>query len=95
MRKAGNFPLNKIQLILFLSKSLITAKHNYWPIKLKMAALVWTVRKTHHLIKATPKTYILTDYLAITALAKKHNLTTTTLTKNLNIQLVLVSQYLQ
>ena len=41
-----------IRSILFLSKLFNTVKSNYWSMKLKVAGLVWTVKKIQHMLES-------------------------------------------
>ena len=60
-----------INPILFLSKCLTSAKVRYWPTELKMARIVWTVQKTHYIIRTAYQVAIIwTDYSAILSIAK-------------------------
>jgi len=40
----------KIKFILFLSKLLTDAETQYWSTELKIACLIWIIKKIHHII---------------------------------------------
>lgn len=83
-----------IDSILFLSKCLLPAKSKYWPTKLEMAGVVWTVRKVHHMIRAACLTTIIwTDHSAIPSIAAQTKLSLSNVDK-LNLRLVRASAYL-
>ncbi len=42
-----------VELILFLSRMLNTAEANYWSTELKVADIVWIIKRVHHLIDFT------------------------------------------
>ena len=90
--KSTEFSQNKIQSILFLSKLLISVKHNYWPTEMKTAKLIWVVWKTWHLIESvSEKTIIFTDHSVTIFIAWQTHLTTMMLTDKLNLCLVCTS----
>ncbi len=43
----------KVQPILFLSKIFTDAETRYWPIKLEIACLVWTIKKIRYIINGS------------------------------------------
>jgi hypothetical protein len=66
---------NAVQPILFLSKMLTPAEKNYWPTELEVACLVWTVRKTRHMVEAADHpTVIFTDHISSTNIGKQTTL---------------------
>ena len=83
-----------IEPILFLSKCLNNAESHYWPTELEVACLVWTIRKTRHLIDNSPMpTIIYTDHSATVGIVQQTTLTTSSVDK-LNLRLIRASQYL-
>ena len=95
LRRAKAFPCNLIQPIAFLSKKLTETERRYGPTELEMATLVWSIRKTRHLIESAPgKAYVFTDHSAIVALARQTHLTTTVSTDRLNLRLTSAAAYL-
>lgn len=83
-----------IEPIVFLSKTLSPAKKRYWPTELEVAAMVWVVRKLHHMIRASKqKTIIWTDYSATSSIVNQTNLFTFNIDK-LNLRLVRAAMYL-
>ena len=89
------FNQKDVQSILYLSKLLNKAEQNYWPTKLKMAALVWTVKKIHHMIESSESQPVIayTDHTASVNLAHSSTLSTSSCDK-FNLHLVQASQYL-
>ena len=84
----------KIESVLFLFKVLTGAESRYWPIELKMAALVWTVRRIVHMIKFSRNpTIIYTNHGANPTIAAETKLSTTNIDK-LNMKLIRASIYL-
>ena len=86
---------NKVQAIMFLSKSINTAERNYWPTELEVAAIVWVVRKIRHMIEASeaPPVVVYTDHSAAVQISRQTTLSTSS-TDKLNLRLVRASQYL-
>ncbi|SLM34971.1 transposon tf2-1 polyprotein [Lasallia pustulata] len=89
----NDFPRKSIQPVMFLSKLLNDAERNYWPTELEVAALVWTLRKTRHLVESCTKPAIgFTDHSATTSIAKQTTLSSSS-TDKVNLRLVRASQY--
>ena len=88
-------PRTKVQLILFLSKLLNTAERNYWPTELKVAGIVWVIKRVRHMIESTkvPPIIVYTDHSAAVSISKQTSLITFS-TNKLNLRLVRASQYL-
>ena len=84
-----------IQPIMFLSRCLNTAEHNYWPTELEVAGIVWVVKKIRHMIESSlrPPVVVYTDHSAAVPISKQTTLNTTS-TDKLNLRLVRASQYL-
>lgn len=81
--------------ILFLSRLLINAETRYWPTELKIADLVWVVKKVHHMIKAVKFTTIIyTNHFAAVTITHQTSLNMTFIEK-LNLWLIQASEYLQ
>ena len=89
------FNWKNVQSILYLSKLLNKAEQNYWPTELEMAALVWTVKKIHHIIESNESQPIIayTDHAASVNIAYSSTLSTSFCNK-LNLCFVWASQYL-
>ena len=86
---------NEMKLIMFLSHELINAETRYWPTEMKIAALVWIIKKIRHLIETTEHfTVVYTDHSATAAIAQQSSLNTTSVIK-LNFRLIRSSEYLQ
>ena len=82
------------RVVVFLSKELTAAEIVYWPTELKTAALVFAVKKTHHLIEANDfPTIVYTDYVAVKHVAHSMSLKTTS-PERANMRLIRASQYL-
>ena len=90
----NDFSRSNILSILFFSKMLNRVKRNYWLTELKIAELVWMIRKTQHLIEASAKLIIIfTDHSVIMSIVKQMSLSSS-VTDKLNLRLVWASQYL-
>jgi len=84
---------NSVQPILFLSKLLASVETRYWPIKLKVAELVWMIWKIKHMVEAVNKPIIVqTDHSATSFIIRQVKLTTS-FTDKLNLWLICASQY--
>ncbi|SLM33922.1 Ribonuclease H-like domain [Lasallia pustulata] len=78
----NDFPRKSIQPVMFLSKLLNNAERNYWLTELEVAALVWTLRKTRHLVESCTKPAIVfTDHSATTSIAKQMTLSSSSTDK--------------
>ncbi|SLM36754.1 reverse partial [Lasallia pustulata] len=89
----NDFPRKSIQPVMFLSKLLNDAERNYWPTELEVAALVWTLRKTRHLVESyTKPAIVFTDHSATTSIAKQTTPSSSS-TDKVNLRLVRASQY--
>ena len=88
-------PRTDVQPIMFLSRCLNTAEHNYWPTELEVAGIVWVVKKIRHMIESNlkPPVVVYTDHSAAVPISKQTTLNTTS-TDKLNLRLVRASQYL-
>ena len=86
---------NEIQSIMFFSKILTDAESKYWPTELKMAGVVWIVKKIRHMIESCrkPPMIIFIDHAATAGLIKQTSLTTFN-TDKLNLRLVRTFQFL-
>ena len=85
----------QIESIMFLSRLLITAEMNYWPTELKMAALIWVIKKIRHLVESFKYSVIIQiDHSATIDICRQKLITFTNSSIRSNIRLVRVSQYL-
>ena len=93
--EATTIARTSVQPIMYLSKMLNSAEHNYWPTELEVAGIVWVVRKIRHMIESSkkPPTIIYTDHSAAVPISRQTTLTTSS-TDKLNLRLVRASQYL-
>ena len=84
-----------VQSIIFLSRCLNTAEHNYWLTELKIAEVVWVVKKIRHIIESNLKSPVVvyTDHLVAVLISKQTTLNTIS-TNKLNLRLIRASQYL-
>jgi hypothetical protein len=83
-----------IELIVFLSKIFTFVEKRYWSTKLKMTAVVWVIKKLHHMIRASRHfTIIWTDHSATTVIVKQTKLITFN-TDKLNLRLIRIVMYL-
>lgn len=85
----------KIRSILFLSQELNSAEKNYWSTELKVAELVWVLRRIRNMIESIKKssTIVYIDHFVSVSIVKQYFLTSTN-TNKLNLRLVRASQYL-
>ena len=88
------FRRNAVQSIMFLSKLMTSAETRYWSIELKIAELIWVLRKIRHLIEFI-KTFIIIyiDHEATLNIAKQINLSTFS-TDKLNLRFVRAFDYI-
>ena len=85
---------NKIQPIMFLSRTLTPAETRYWPTELEVAGVVWAISKLRHLINSSSRpTIVYTDHSAAVWIARQTSLMTTS-TEKLNLRLVRASAFL-
>ena len=84
-----------IQSIMFLSRCLNEAKRNYWFIELKIADIVWIIRKIRHMIEFIEIFSIIVyiDYSTIVSISRQIIFIIFSSDK-LNLRLIRVSQYL-
>ena len=81
--------------VMFLSKLLNDAETRYWPTELEVAALVWAIRKTRHLIESSTKPVVVyTDHASTIGISKQTSLNSVSIEK-LNLRLVRASEYIQ
>jgi hypothetical protein len=83
-----------IEFIVFLSKILIFVEKRYWSIELKIIAMIWIVKKLHHMIKASKHATIIWIDHSVTASIVKQSKMFTSNTNKLNLRLVRVDMYL-
>lgn len=84
-----------VELILFLSRMLNTAEANYWSTKLKVADIVWIIKRVHHLIDFTDISSIIIYINHSTAISISRQISFFTSSINkLNLKLMCISQYL-
>lgn len=84
-----------VQFVLFLSRFLISVENRYWSIELKIAELVWILRKIRHLIDFFKQsTIIYIDHEAFLSIAKQITLSTF-FTDKFNLRLIRASDYIQ
>ena len=84
-----------VQSIFFLNKLLNETKKNYWFTELKIAEIVWIIKKIRHMIKfiKLSSTIIYTNHFAAISIFRQTTLITTSIDK-FNLRFVRVSQYL-
>jgi hypothetical protein len=83
-----------IEFIVFLSKILTLTEKRYWSIELEIAAMMWIVKKLHHMIKASKhSTIIWTDHSIIVSIIKQTKMSISN-TNKLNLRLVRIDMYL-
>lgn len=54
-----------IKPIIFLSRLSKKAEARYWPTELKVAGLIWVLRKIRHLVESAKRVVMFTDHDAI------------------------------
>ena len=84
-----------VQSIMFLSRCLNTTKRNYWLTKLKIADIIWVVKKIRHIIKSSqkPPVVVYTNHSAAISISKQTILNISS-TNKLNLRLIRAFQYL-
>ena len=84
-----------IQLIMYLSKMLNEIKQNYWFIELKIADIIWMIKKIRHMIEFNRKFSIIIyiDHFAIVLIFRQIIWIITFINK-FNLRLIRASQYL-
>ena len=93
-KKHETFNKKQIESILVLFKMFTETEFCYWFTKLEMTALIWTMRRISHMIKASKySTVIYIDHEINLAIAAKTKLNITNIDK-LNIKLIKTSIYL-
>jgi hypothetical protein len=86
---------SKIELILFLNRQLKSVEKNYWFIELKIADIVFIIRKIRHMIEFFKKSIILfIDHESVLEIIKQISLLIISIDK-LNLRLVRASEYIQ
>jgi hypothetical protein len=78
----------------FFSKIFINAEKHYWPTELKMADIVWAIKKIRNIIEFSIKSIIFyTNYSAVIDIVKIISLTSSN-TDKLNNRFIRANQYL-
>jgi hypothetical protein len=86
---------SSIELILFLSRQLKSIEKNYWSTKLKIAKIVFIIRKIRHMIESFKKSIILfIDHESVLDIVKQIDLVIT-FTDKLNLRLIRAFEYIQ
>jgi hypothetical protein len=86
---------SKIEFILFLSRQLKSVEKNYWFTELKIANIVFIIRKIRHMIESFKKfTILFTDHESVLRIAKQTFLITSFIDR-LNLRLIRVFEYIQ
>ena len=84
-----------VESIMFLNRLISSTESRYWSTELKIADLVWMLRKIRHLIESFKSfTIVYTDHEVSLAVAKQTSLTTSFIDK-LNLRLIRTSNYIQ
>ena len=85
-----------IESILFFSRLLIDVETKYWSIELKLAEIIWMLKKIKHLVDSIEQTFtvIFTNHEATLNLTKQINLIIVFIDK-LNLRLIKASDYIQ
>jgi hypothetical protein len=83
-----------IKSIVFLNKILTSVEKRYWLTKLKIIAIIWIVKKLHHMIKAFKQSIIIwTNHSVTTIIIKQIKLSIINIDK-LNLRLIIIVMYL-
>jgi hypothetical protein len=83
-----------IESIVSLSKTLTSIEKRYWSIELEVIAVVWVVKKLHHMIKAFKhSTIVWTDHSITATIVKQIKMFISSIDK-LNLRLIRVDMYL-
>ena len=92
---SGKWPSRTaVQSIMFLSRMLTSAEHNYWPTELEIAGFIWVIKKIRHLVDSSLHVIIQTDHSAILDIVKQKSIVATTSTVRMNLRHVRASQFL-
>ncbi len=83
-----------IKFIVFLSKILTSVEKRYWSTELEIAAVVWVIKKLHHIIRASKHSIIIwTNHSTTTVIVKQIKLSIIN-TNKLNLRLIKIAMYL-
>jgi hypothetical protein len=86
---------SRIEFILFLSRQLKSAEKNYWSTKLKIAEIVFIIRKIRHMIESFKySTILFTDHEFALRIVKQTNLLISSIDR-LNLRLIRAFEYIQ
>ena len=89
------FSRHAIESILFFNRLLIDAETKYWLTELKIANIVWMLKKTRHIVEISPsKTIVYIDHEFALDIASQTTMTTISIDK-FNLRLVRASNYIQ
>ena len=84
-----------IEPIMFLSRRITNAEFRYWFIELKIADLIWIIKKTRHMIDFVQQSLIIyTDHKAAIGISRQKILFTF-FTDKLNFRLIRIFEYIQ
>jgi hypothetical protein len=79
---------------MFLSKLLTSIEKNYWSIELKIANLIWVIKKVRHLIQFSKKLVIIQiNHEAIVNICKSTSIISTNSISRMNLRLMRTSQF--
>lgn len=80
--------------MMFLSQLLSRAERYYWPTKLEIAGLVWSIQKLCHFVKLSKhKIMMQTNHAFILNIGRQKDITATSSSMRLNVCLIQASQY--
>jgi hypothetical protein len=84
-----------IQSIMFLSRLLTFVERNYWSTELKIAELIWVIKKVRHLIQFSKKSVIIQiDHAVIVNICKQTSIINTNFVMRMNLRLIRAFQFL-
>ena len=84
-----------IESIMFLNRRITDAEFRYWFTELKIADLIWIIKKTKHMINSVQQFFIIyTDHETAIEISRQKTLFTFS-TDKLNFRLIKVSEYIQ
>lgn len=79
--------------LMFISRELSAAEHNYWPTELETQCCVWSIQKTRQIVEQNKNVIVFTDHQAIVAISKMKALKTQSIDRS-NKKLIRASQFL-
>ena len=84
-----------VESIMFLNRKITNTESRYWSTELKLAGLIWILRKTKHMIESVQQSFIIyTDYEIAVEISRQKSLFIFSIDK-LNLRLIKTFEYIQ